>query len=75
MVNHNIVRFDISVHYTLTVTEIQGLNPTVTTSLYAQWFETKLYLKKFKYIVPNVKVLEFRVECSEICIVDVFKDQ
>lgn len=72
MVNHYVVRLDISVHDALTMAEVQCLSFREHIS---SRYSAQHYLEQFVYVVSNIIVNEFGVEASEVGIVDIFRDQ
>jgi hypothetical protein len=72
MIDHDIVRLHVSVHYALAVAEVESLS---SISTYPTSYEPHSYLQELKDIIPDIVVDEFRVEGSEICVIDVFEDK
>lgn len=71
MIDHNIVRLDITMHDTFAMTEVEGLT-TLATNLQVV---DQTYLQKLKDIVSDIVVDEFGVEGSEVGVVDILEDQ
>ena len=72
MVNHYVVRLDVSVHDAFTMAEVQCLSFHEHIS---SRYSAQRYLEQFVYVVSNIIVNEFGVEASEVGIVDIFRDQ
>ena len=72
MINHNIVRLNVSVHDPFAMAEVQCLSFGEHTS---SRYSAQNYLEQFVYVVSNIVVNEFGVEASEVGIIDVFRDQ
>lgn len=69
MINHNIVRLDISVHDPFAMAEVQCL---FFGEHISRGQSAKNYLEQFKYVISNIVINEFGVEASEVGIIDVF---
>ena len=69
MIDHHIVRLDISVHDALTMAEVQCLSFREHIS---SRYSAQRYLEQFVYVVSNIIVNEFGVQASEVGIIDVF---
>jgi hypothetical protein len=73
VIDHNVMRLNISVHDTFAMAEVE--------SLYSVSHITKIssceyaYLEELEYVIPDIVVHEFGVKTSEIGVVDVFEDQ
>lgn len=72
VINHDVVRFHISMHYPFAVAEIESLTPHQRKYNHAH---IATYLKELKYIVTDIVIDEFRIEAPEIGIIHVFKYQ
>ena len=72
MVDHNIMRFNVTVHYALTVAEVQSLILPLTPF---QSATAIAYLKELQDVEANIVVHKLGVQTSKICIVDIFEDQ
>ena len=74
MINHHVMRLDVSVHYAFTMTEVKCLcHKLILLSRLRGNF--KLYLKKLENVVSYVEVNEFGIQASEIGVVDIFEDE
>ena len=59
MIDHNVVRFNISMHDTFAVTEVQSLENRQFTKLYTKSWGPNL--QKLVNVIPHVKVGELRI--------------
>jgi hypothetical protein len=55
MIDHNVMRFHISVHDALAMAVVESL-------------------EQLKNIVPDIDIVEFGIQTSEVGIIDVFED-
>lgn len=69
MIDHDIMRFNITMHNPLGMAIIKCLNGQLDVPRWGP------YLEKFVNVVPVIVVGEFRIQCSEISVVDVLEDQ
>jgi hypothetical protein len=72
MINHNIVRLDISVHNSLAMAEVQRLGTVSSNSPHKH---SNPYLQQLQNVISNIEVDELGVERSEIRVVDVLEDK
>jgi hypothetical protein len=70
VINHDVVRLHVSVHYSFTVTEIEGL---VLDQYNGALLFITTYLKELIYVEPDIVIDKFRVEATEIGIIHVFE--
>lgn len=71
MVNHDIVRLNISVHDAFAVAEVEGLASSA--SRRTQSLVT--HLQQLENVVAHVVILKLGVKASKVGIVDVFEDK
>ena len=72
MIDHNVMRFNVTVHYTLTVAEVQSLTLPLTPF---QSSTAITYLKELQDIEADIVVHKLGVQTSKIRVVDIFEDQ
>lgn len=72
MIDHDVVRLYISVHYSFAVAKVECLYPC---QYKRKHISLAKYLEELKYVIPDIIIDEFRVEAAEVGIVHVFEYQ
>lgn len=71
MVNHDIVRLNISVHDAFAVAEVESLASSAS-----RWTQSSVtHLQQLENVVAHVVILKLGVKASKVGIVDVFEDK